>query len=615
MIARVCASYPGEFITITNQGPPVDIKGWRLSDGEGSVIFERSLVMMTHDQLTWVGNGSHFPRLYPDEHYLDQTSPGVMTKGNLRLADAGDQVSLVDPNGKVRDLVCYGDVEAEQPWNGPPAMLKKGKVLERAFFEDGRSEWRMGVPGRWSVRTPFFPVNATCLLHPEDALPALIGEIDRSGLSIRLACYIMENWTLARHLAAASARGVDVTVMLEGDPVGGVTANGAALAYYLQDSGVDVWLMRSSASFRRYDYLHAKYAVFDERRLFVSSENMADSSFNTNRGWAVLLEGDGISASALSVFNMDMAAREVDVFPLNTSWTRVDRGPVPPLVNIPQRPQAQPAFASLLCSPLGIEEGLTELLASAQRRILVQQMRIEEDWLVQGAVLSALRAAAQRGVSIRIQLDAGLGTEKENARVAKYLESEAAANGWDLQCRLAESLDGIGRLHNKGVIVDDTVMVGSANWVDGSMLNNREMMVMLRSAQAADTYAAWFHDDWKGDSRPPSIELRWHYLESVVGEPVLLDATGCFDASGVADVSWDLDGDGFADLSGPLHTVFLPVGVHNITLTVWDTCGNAVSCSITLRVVDGGRSTAPWLIYLPLPLLSFLILLRRTRRL
>ncbi len=34
-------------------------------------------------------------------------------------------------------------------------------------------------------------------------------------------------------------------------------------------------------------------------------------------------------------------------------------------------------------------------------------------------------------------------------------------------------------LHNKGVVVDDTVVVGSANWVDGSMERNREMAVLL----------------------------------------------------------------------------------------------------------------------------------------
>lgn len=616
VISRVCASYPGEFISLTNHGPDLDVKGWRASDGEGSVTINTSFIIPTGGSLTWSAPGSCFRELYPEEACISNNASEVILKGSLKLADAGDQVYLFDANGTLVDMVCYGNVEPQAPWTGPPAVLKKGSVMVRNCLGKGPENWDMVVPGLFSVAAPALPVEVVPLLYPQDALPELVRQIDASRKTIQLACYLMENWTLARHLAGASARGLNVTVLLEGRPVGGVSGNGAALAYYLQDSGVDVWMMRSGESFRRYDYLHAKYALFDQERLFVASENMADSSFGSNRGWAAILKGRQICSYAESVFQRDVAALGVDVFPLNTSLVRAEGGPGRLLSTMPPAPGTYSATASLLTSPFNVQDALVGMLFGAQERILVQQMRIDESWLDGSPIISALSSAAERGVSVRIQLDSGLGTEKGNTLVAEALNQRAHANNWDLECRLTDESSAFGRLHNKGVIVDDAVVVGSANWVDGSMKRNREMAVVLRSSELAEVFVEWFEEDWIGDSVPPTIVLPWHYLEAEAGEPIFLDATGCGDPSGVAKITWDLDGDGFADLQGPMQAVTLGEGEHNITLWVEDSLGNIAVDSITVVVKAPSNGTLPWLIYAPLPLLLTLILIgRRTRRL
>ncbi|HQQ25432.1 MAG TPA: phospholipase D-like domain-containing protein [Methanomassiliicoccales archaeon] len=614
MVTRVCASYPGEFITLTNHGPSRDIGGWRLSDGEGSIVINGSLVLPAGGSFTWCAPGSFFPELYPEEMRASNGDPSVVSKGNMKLADAGDQVYLFDANGTLRDLVCYGNVEPQPPWTGPPATLKKGSVLVRTAGGNGPENWEMAVPGLFSISSPPIPAQVVPLLYPDDALPELIRQIDLSRNSIELACYLVENWTLARHLAGASARGVKVTVLLEGRPVGGVSVNGAAIAYHLQDSGAEVWTMRSADSFRRYDYLHAKYVVFDRERLFVASENMADSSFGSNRGWAVLVESARICSYAEDVFRRDLAAQGVDVFPLNTSLARAEGGPGRLLGVMPPAPAAYPANASLLTSPYGLQDELVKVISGAQKHVLVQQMRIEEDWLDGSPMISALFSAAERGVKVRVQLDSGLGTEEGNSLVAETLEQRAREERWDLECRLTGDLSPFGRLHNKGVIVDDTVVVGSANWVDGSMERNREMAVVLRSAELADIFVQWFEEDWKGDASPPVIVLPWHYTEAIAGEPVVLDATGCYDGSGVANVTWDLDGDGLADLWGPMQVMTLREGQHNITLRVEDSLGNVASDHIIVYVKASSTATVPWLLYAPLPLIFSFILLRRWSR-
>ncbi|MHC1680697.1 MAG: phospholipase D-like domain-containing protein [Methanomassiliicoccales archaeon] len=616
VISRVCATYPGEFISLTNHGPSLDVKGWRLSDGEGSVTFNTSLVIPTAGSVTWSAPGSFFRELYPDEACLSNDPSEVILKGSLKLADAGDQVHLFDARGTLVDLVCYGNIEPQSPWTGPPAVLKKGSVLVRNDLGKGPENWGTVVPGLFSIKSPALQVEVVPLLYPDDALPELVRQIDTSRRSVQLACYLMENWTLARHLAGASARGLNVTVLLEGRPVGGVSENGAALAYYLQDSGVQVWTMRSGESFRRYDYLHAKYALFDQERLFVASENMADSSFSSNRGWAAVVYGREICSYAEGVFQRDIAAKGVDIFALNTSLVRAEGGPGRLLGSMPPSPRTYSATASLVTSPFNVQDAIVEMISGAQERILVQQMRIDESWLDGSSIISALSSAAERGVSVRIQLDSGLGTEEGNSLVAEVLNQRADENNWDLECRLTDDRSAFGRLHNKGVIIDDTVVVGSANWVDGSMERNREMAVLLISQELAETFVQWFEDDWKGDAVPPTIVLPWHYLEAEAGNPVVLDATGCYDPSGIANVTWDVDGDGKADLQGPMHAVTLAEGEHKITLRVEDSLGNIAADNVTVLVEAPSNGTIPWLLYAPLPLLLSLILIaRRTRRL
>lgn len=614
IVSRVCASYPGEFITITNQGPPLDFRGWRLSDGEGSVTLNASLVLPTGGSFTWAAYGSFFHELYPEEAWASNGSDTLISKGNMKLADTGDQVFLFDAVGRLRDLVCYGNVEPQHPWIGPPAVVKKGSVLLRTASGTGPENWELAVPGLFTVASPSFPAEVVPLLYPDDALPELVRQIDRSRSSIELACYLMENWTLARHLVGASARGVEVTILLEGRPVGGVSENGAAIAYYLQDAGAQVWTMRSGETFRRYDYLHAKYAVFDRERLFVASENMADSSFGSNRGWAAVVDSSELCSFAEDVFQRDVAAQGIDVFPLNTSLVRAEGGPGRLLGALPQPPASYHAAVSLLTSPSNIQEELVRIISGAQERILMQQMRIDEDWLDGSPIMTALCSAAERGVRVRIQLDSGLGTEEGNSLVAETLTQHARENRWDLQCRLTDERSPFGRLHNKGVVVDDMVVVGSANWVDGSMERNREMALLVRSAELTEVFVHWLEEDWKGDAVPPTISLPWHYAEVVAGEPVILDATGCHDPSGVVRLAWDLDGDGLMDLQGPMHLVTLKEGRHNITLRAEDSLGNAVTDNVTVVVKAAPSTRVHWLLYAPLPFLLSLILFRRWSR-
>lgn len=608
-LTRVCPAYPGEFVTITNLGGEVNLRGWQLSDGEGSLTFT-SMRLEGGSSITWTDGSGRFPALYPAEPFLDPSSENVERRGNLKLADEGDQVFLYDGQGRLVDAVHYGSSEPSAPWNGPPAVCRKGMMLSRSSPEVGCNAWRPEVPGNFSMSTPWSQAEVVPVLYPDHGLEALTNEIDLSRESVRLCTYLMENWTLARHLASASLRGVDVTVLLEGQPVGGVSQNGAAIAYYLQEAGAEVWVMRSSSSFRRYDYLHAKYAVFDGERVMVCSENMADSSFSSNRGWGAVVRSRQLSSFAADLFDRDLAGKGADVFPLELSIPQAQGGPGR-LMSFHSPMAVHQAQTALFSSPYGYHDMLIPLLETARDRVLVQQMRIQEDWL-EGDVLSSLFRAAERGVQVLVMLDSGLGTAEENRRTAAALNQLAASSSWDLECRLMNESLCIERLHNKGVVVDDTVLVGSANWVDNSMEENRELMLAIRSEEVASIYSSWFQDDWSGDALPPEVVLPWHHLEVREGEPVVLDATGSFDPSGICSFQWELDG--ATGLQGPLQVITLPRGTHEIRLTVTDALGNSATEVVHVTVSPGGND-ASWLLLAPLPAgLVLLFMARRHRR-
>lgn len=53
------------------------------------------------------------------------------------------------------------------------------------------------------------------------------------------------------------------------------------------------------------------------------------------------------------------------------------------------------------------------------------------------------------------------------------------------------------------MIADDTVAVGSLNWVRSAQTDNREVLVALDGDEPAAYYASVFADDWRdGATRP-----------------------------------------------------------------------------------------------------------------
>jgi hypothetical protein len=143
-------------------------------------------------------------------------------------------------------------------------------------------------------------------------------------------------------------------------------------------------------------------------------------------------------------------------------------------------------------------------LDNASERIYVEMLNCDIDWStfdneLENLLLEHIIMAAGRGVEVKILLD-GKFQRDEAMEVAGYLNGLAQSDGWDLEARIA-NIPGIDLVHNKGLVIDDVVVVSSVNWVRTSVFENRETGVLLHGDAGADFMATWFMRDWFGSQR------------------------------------------------------------------------------------------------------------------
>jgi phosphatidylserine/phosphatidylglycerophosphate/cardiolipin synthase-like enzyme len=187
-----------------------------------------------------------------------------------------------------------------------------------------------------------------------------------------------------------------------------------------------------------------------------------------------------------------------------TSWTRFRRGrafaesdPLPrgeyPTRYEPERLHAD--SVRLLTAPGNAEGAVVGVIDDSQRRVDVVQVSVERDH----PFVTAAFDAARRGVQVRILLSGAWYVREENEAAVAWLNRRAEQEGIPLEARLAAPGNRFEKVHAKGVIADDTVLVGSLNWNRHSSRENREVVVALEGETVAAYYRDVFAADWQGD--------------------------------------------------------------------------------------------------------------------
>jgi phosphatidylserine/phosphatidylglycerophosphate/cardiolipin synthase-like enzyme len=475
----------GEFVVL--QVPPGTALGdYSLSDGEDSIPLPNRTV---GGRLALTGD----PGLV--RNYTNATV--VALRASLSLANGGERLAL-ERGDRTLATGRYRDA--------PEGELGR-------FDDRGAVSWRpLGRTDRPVVTARGGSVRAFVLPDSPGVSLDVLRDADQR---ILLAGYTFASERVTDALVAAAQRGVDVRVLLEGDPVDGITTREARLLDHLAANGVAVRLLGGPRS--RYAYHHAKYAVADDRAV-VLTENWkpAGTGGHSSRGWGAVVTQRSVVEGLAETFRADASwagATRWSQFRRGRSFSRSDRANAtfPGEFDAKRLPVER---TRLLVTPDNAGRAVTGALDNATESIDVVQMTIDGP---DQRFLRATVRAARRGVDVRVLLGGAWYVEEENRRLVDHLREIAQREGLPLEAKLADS-EAFEKIHAKGAVVDgDEVLVGSLNWNGESIRSNREVVLSLEGERVGTYYQRVFDADWRGRSESRSLPLPLELLAAIAG--------------------------------------------------------------------------------------------------
>ncbi|MFP4628532.1 MAG: phospholipase D-like domain-containing protein [Halobacteriales archaeon] len=458
----------GEYVLV-EVSEPTSTAGWYLEDDAGQ---------WARPEETTVEGRVALSR-HPSEAARVVDHPVLALDGPLQLANRGQSVTL-SVNGTLADRVSY-------PGRAPEA--RRWNVTDRRW-----------VPLAATNFSPTRGIGATTAFVLPDAPGPVVAHLERARERIRVGAYTLASPPVVDALLAAHDRGVDVAVHAEGRPVGGIPASMADALDRLDAAGVPVTL--HGGPYARWGYHHAKYAVVDDR-LLVATENWKPSGLGgrANRGWGVVVENASLADAAVDLFEADASWRDARRWgAVRDAVDPVDVDPADGRFAARHTPlEVDRAAATLLVGPEAVEAGLVEAIRDADERLDVLQMSVG------GRTTPPVReaiAAARRGVDVRVLLSGSWEVAEENRRFADEMAAIAEAEDLDLAVELAGPNARFTRIHAKGLVVDgERVLLGSVNWNNHSIRENRELLLAIDDPTVADYFTRAFEADWPGPER------------------------------------------------------------------------------------------------------------------
>lgn len=625
---------PDEAVCLINVGgAAADLSGWSLTDGESTATFPAGIYLQPGEKIWIAQEATAFRRQFGMEAAFEvvNSDPDVpdLAGSPAHLNDSGDEIVLTDINKFVIDALVYlAGNDGQSGWSGPsvtPYVISgvfaaKGQILYR--LRDQQSGWpvpdtntasdwaqanpdpingrRVLYPG-WDVDQLFLPQRSTepaevkVGLAPDNAHDLIIGAIAEAQASIKIESLSFRSLTIGRALIEAVHRGVEVTVLLEGDPPGGIDDQELYACQHLELAGGACWFMISDSEediYDRYDYLHAKFLLIDDHQVAISTENLSPDSMPDDdksdgtwgrRGVVLLTNATGVVDRFKAIWQADFdPADHVDLFRWHSEHEKYGR---PPPGTIPITLTGGTGYSILVSEPWQVagiftfetnhspentlrdQDGLLGLLARAGPNdvILSQQLSERPHWGPTDSDslsdpnprVNAYLAAARRGAHVRLLLDNYLGSAIDpvgNEITCADLNKIATAEMLDLACQTGNPT-GLG-IHNKMVLAwidgQGFLYLGSLNGTELSHKGNREVGLLVQSDQLFQFLAGMFESDWPKIIYFPILFQQYQGPAThVLISEVLYDPTG------------PIDDDEFIEIVNPTQ---LPIALDNIGL-------------------------------------------------
>jgi len=481
-----------EYLVLSGNGLLNDIT---ISDNHGGFRFPPGTTIngsLTIARSAQAYEQSHGRR--PDFEWLDYSPdvPNVINGDPLRLANAGDELVLYEKGTAVQKISWPGDVT---PREGQVHYLENG-VWDRRVLMIGQSRFTERV---------FRNVSVTTFVSPDCSNEVFMDTINHASGTVYVNMYEFSSPSLGASLVEAKSRGVDVRVLIEGGPVGGISPYEKSLIWTINRSGIPVVSMVSSKTEHApYRYDHAKYVIIDNNSLLLTSENFKNSGLppegmSGNRGWGVHIRDPGLAEYFTEVFTADTGSRSVVPY----SGTAGDAEPAPYEKHAAEFHPAQ--FEGATVTPVIAPDTsyqIVDMLDSARTSIEIEQAYIKNDTpYTLNPYLSSAINASRRGVQVRVLLDSywfNVEGPNDNDEMAALINRIGTSDHIPLEAKCIDlSVSPVEKIHNKGVIVDDErVLVSSINWNYNSPNFNRETGVIIDHPGVARYFREVFDDDW-----------------------------------------------------------------------------------------------------------------------
>lgn len=494
---------PDEYFVLEGEGGLDEVA---VTDGEGTLRFPAGSEINGRVTVAREAKGFFLTHGYLPDYEVMDTDPAVPEMrggGRLKLANKGDSIALL----------IGGSVAQEVQWPEDVAA-REGQVH---FLEDGIWDPHPRLLGQSNFSPETFEdVTVTLFVSPDCAYEVFERALESAEERVEVNVYEFTHPGIAAMLTRAADRGVKVSVLLEGGPVGGIPSEEEAVAATLAAHGIEVQMMTTTPeAHAKYRFNHAKYVIVDNESVLITTENFKPSgipAFGTrgNRGWGAWVEDERIADYFSRVYRWDTTGG--DLAPAPTGGRHGDE-------------EGYGAY-DLVFAPLTIEGTrvtpvlapetsalVTDLIAGAEDQILIEQASIRNSTTGgPNRFLAAAIDAAKQGVEVRVLLDAAwfnIEGEKDNDEMVAWINEVARAEGIPIEAKCID-LDAAGfvKVHTKGVIVDNhSVLISSINWNDNSADFNREAGVIIDHPEAAHYFANAFEADWAAGKL---IEIEGH---------------------------------------------------------------------------------------------------------
>lgn len=617
--------YGNEGVSLHNYGSAdVDLKGWSVTDKEGTITFSSSKVLAPGKTLVLVSKTGTdaFANQKGTETVVYSESSAVSVSKNFALTDSGDDVYLLNA-GVTVDAVCYGKVTISDTsqWTGASVTVTQGKWVQRigASDTDTASDWRAYVYGQTLYSfDPGLKYDATVtpFTFPESGGVPVYRALSAATESIKIEIYMLQSKNVLGLLLEKAVQGVDVDILLEGNPLGYTDSLTDMAPYYraLVGSGADISFIGVGDT-DRYSYDHAKFAVIDGDTVVVTSENwvtknmngtVRDTAYTTdnngNRGWGAVIESEGYASYMAEVFGNDSSTEYGDV----RSFTDLYPGTETKTAYY-TAPTYTGTFTSYTAEVTPVLSNDTSYAAfeyyasNAQERLYCEQQSL--GYSLGNGPLGLLSDAADRGVDTKL-IVGNKATDDPEASIAEV----------NSKTKVKAAVMDKPYVHNKGVIADDLVWVSSVNWTSNSFGNNREVCAAIRSSEVADYFASYFEKDFQESYTFAGFRAQLGDTGEVVsGSEVTFTVT--VEPAGDYSYVWDI-GDGSAPVTTSTGsvTVMPAAGNHTLTVSITGSGGDTVTLTKDYTVVSAGDSSeegdySEYYDYLVLVVLIILILL------